>query len=292
MYFVLLFLSILPVYLLGTYIYKNDFDKEPTKLIFKLFFLGIGSAFLTILITKFLILAVPMFGYETTSLDPISLIPYTFIGVALVEEFSKWIFVYTTTYRVSDFNHAYDAIVYSVFVALGFACIENVLYVFGTYEISTAVTRALLAVPGHVADGIFMGYFLALAKISETNGNLELSKKNKLKSIIIPVIAHGIYDYLLFVSPFFSISILFFFIFVYFIFNKALDLVAQMKKLRMTIAHTFNNGITGTYNTNTRVDYNYNSQLFTNPNVIANYCEVCGARRKGNFCSNCGKKYI
>ena len=294
MYLVLLFLSILPVFLLGNYIYKNDFDKEPTKLIFKLFFFGIASAFLTLLISNVLIRIFPMLGADPAELDIIRLIPYTFIGVALVEEFSKWIFVYLSTYRGNEFNHAYDGIVYAAFVSLGFACFENVLYVLGTMEISTAVMRALLAVPGHLCDAIFMGYFLALAKISDKNNNPELSKKNKIKSLIVPVVTHGIYDYLLFASSFIGITVVIFFIFVVFVFNKAIDIVGQMKRLRMDISSSFNPrfNINPYPYANQNVDYNYNSQLFSNPNVVANYCNVCGAKRRGMYCSNCGKKYF
>ena len=43
------------------------------------------------------------------------------------------------------FNYKFDAIVYCVTSALGFAAIENVLYCLGG-DIGTAVTRALLSV--------------------------------------------------------------------------------------------------------------------------------------------------
>ena len=308
MHLILLFLSILPVYLLGNYIYKNDFDKEPTKLIFKLFFFGVGSAFVTLLLSNILYEIFPMFSAEPTSLDPIKLIPYTFIGVALVEEFSKWIFVYFDTYKRSEFNHAYDAIVYSVFVSLGFACIENILYVFSTYEIQTAIMRAVLAVPGHACDGVLMGYFLALAKISEKNNNLELSKKNKILSVVVPVIAHGLYDYFLFASPFISTFSLIFFIFIYWIFKKAVSLVQQMKNLKIDISTSttfeYDNfafsapgvGVVKSSTNMNKVDYNVNSRLFfeeeKKKNLSVSYCIVCGSKVDGKFCQNCGREQI
>ena len=85
MIIILLFLSVLPVYLLGNYINKNDFDKEPKKLLFKLFVLGFASALLTIVISDVLHTIFPLLASSPTILDPIQLIPYTFLGIALVE---------------------------------------------------------------------------------------------------------------------------------------------------------------------------------------------------------------
>jgi len=307
MHFILLFLSILPVYLLGSYIYKSDFEKEPTKLIFKLFFCGIGSAILTLLVSSVLGDYVPFFASNPTSLNPLSLIPYVFLGIALVEESSKWVFVYGDTYQRNEFNHAFDAIVYAVFVALGFACIENILYVFDSFQIDTAVTRAILAVPGHACDGILMGYFLALAKISEKNNNMYLCRKNKILSLLAPVIAHGLYDFFLYASPFISILSLLFFIFVYSLFKKSLDLVRQMKPLNIDLRSNvgFENNVfayaaPGIYTSNINrnvdnltVDYNKNSRLFfEEPKKVeiyqCNYCAICGTKLDGNVCEHCG----
>lgn len=273
MYLVLLFLSILPVYLLANYIYKNDFDKEPTKLIVKLFACGFGSAVLTLFISgKILYPLFPLFSADITELSVIELIPYTFLGVALVEEFCKWIFVYFITYKNKAFNHAYDAIVYAVLVSLGFACIENVMYVLSNYDVSVAVTRALLAVPGHACDAVFMGYFLALAKISDKHENNSLSTKNKIFSLLVPVILHGLYDYLIFASSHIPIFTLIFFGFVAYIFNKAIETVKRMKVLKIELGNSQNwnnSNVVSTYSSvpnanNVVVDYNYNSQLFNN----------------------------
>ena len=306
MQIILLFLSILPVFVLGTYIYKNDFDKEPTKLILKLFIYGIGSAFVTLFISDFLYKIFPMFATNPMQLDPIKLIPYSFIGIALVEEFSKWIFVYFDTYNRSEFNHAYDAIVYAVFVALGFACVENILYVFTMYDIQTAIVRALLAVPGHACDGVLMGYFLALAKISDKNNNRSLVLKNKFLSILMPMLIHGLYDYFLFASPFVSTFSLVFFIFVYLIFKKAVSLVSQMKVVTVDLSSNApfypDNfayaapGFNIVSQNRQAIDYNVNSRLFTEPEeekyIPQQYCVICGQKVYNNVCSKCGREQV
>lgn len=229
MILLLLFLSIAPVAFFGYQIYKRDFDKEPTTLLVKLFFSGVGSTIVTLIITAIISSIIPFFGYDSEKLNIIQLIPYVFIGVALVEEFSKWIFVYLLEYNDKEFNHLYDGIVYAAFVALGFACFENILYVM-QYGIVTAITRAFLAIPGHLCDGIMMGYYLSLAKLASINGAKDISKKNLILSLLVPTLAHGIYDYLLFAN---SVSgnglfMLLFFAFVILFFAYAYKQVKKM----------------------------------------------------------------
>ena len=125
----LLIISILPVYLVARYIYKKDKDKEPRSLIIKLFLGGLGAFVLTIIITLLLSLFFPSLLSDTMDTDLISLFFHVFFGVALIEEFSKWIFVYNISYNSKEFDQMYDMIVYAVFVSLGFACIENIFYV-------------------------------------------------------------------------------------------------------------------------------------------------------------------
>lgn len=226
---ILLFLSIAPVAFFAYQIYKRDFDKEPGSILVKLFCSGIGSAFLTLFISFLLQKIVPFFGYDTTSLDVIELIPYVFIGIALVEEFSKWIFVYKLEYNDNEFNHLYDGIVYAAFVSLGFACFENILYVMQS-GVQTAIVRALLAIPGHLCDGIMMGYYLSMAKLALCNNNKTLSKKNLILSLLIPTLAHGIYDYLIFASDVSDngLFMLAFFAFIAFFFTYASQKVKQL----------------------------------------------------------------
>ena len=211
----ILIISLAPIAFFAYEIYEKDFDKEPTKILIKLFLCGVGSTFLTVLFTYFLNKFFPFFSKDFSELNIIDLIPYVFFGVAAIEEFSKWIFVYKLEYNDDEFNHLYDGIVYAAFVALGFACFENVLYVF-EYGISTGIVRAITAIPGHLCDGIMMGYYLSMAKLSMCNNNKKLARKNILFSLMIPVIAHGIYDYTIMASQLEGYE-LFFYVFLVFI---------------------------------------------------------------------------
>ena len=174
MMLILLLISIIPVVLLGLYIYKKDSVKEPKSLLLGLFSSGFLASFLVIIVNVLMTLLIPEFYISDnySKFNFIELFFLIFIEIAVVEEFCKWIMIRFIGYNHKDFDQLYDIIVYSTFVALGFAAIENIFYVIeGGFTLG--IYRAIFSVPGHVAFGIFMGYYLGLAKMWE--------KKNKTK---------------------------------------------------------------------------------------------------------------
>ena len=195
MYYALLFImAILPVVLIGIYINSKDKEKEPKSLLLGLFIAGILSCVLVVLISLMMEYISPFFRRESSSFNYLELLFYSFIGVSLIEEGCKWFFTTIIGYRNKNFDEAYDIMVYATFVSLGFASIENILYVYNG-NIATAILRALTSVPGHVCFGITMGHYLLLAKLAKKNNNKKLHRKNLILSLLIPVIEHGIYDY-------------------------------------------------------------------------------------------------
>jgi len=190
---ILFILAILPVYFIGLYIYIKDKDKESKKLLLKLFVFGIIACIPTLI---FELLIGSFFGLEE-NMTYNSLFIYVFISVALVEEICKWFFIYKLSYNNFEFDHIYDAIVYSVFLALGFATLENIFYIFDG-GITIALLRAVSAVPGHACFAVIMGYYLGIAKTSSFIGNSNnTEKKNLLLSIFVPTVIHTLYDFCL-----------------------------------------------------------------------------------------------
>lgn len=246
-------IAILPVILIGIYIYKKDGIKESSKLLFKLFIGGVGSCFPAAFIGMFL----GNFFPSMENMNFIQLFLYVFIVVALIEELCKWFILYKISYNNNEFDSLYDMVVYASFVALGFACFENILYVLES-GIMTGLVRAFTAVPGHVCDGILMGSYLALAKVNHVRGNNDLSKKFKLYSILVPVITHGIYDFCLFWGS--SLFIYIFIIFVIVLF------IICFKKVKETSKNNF-------------------KFLYKNK-----FCTRCGNAVNSNFCTRCGNR--
>lgn len=185
----LLLAAVLPAFVLMFYVYKKDtVEKEPIGLIVRLFVLGMVAG--------------PLAGFVETALfslfesviEPgwLLLVLEFFIGVAAVEEGFKYLFL-NTVRKNPNFNYVFDGIVYAVAVALGFAALENILYVFeGGFEV--AVMRAIFSVPGHCADGVVMGCFFGLARHAELNGRKSNASLFYVLAFVLPTIEHGIYD--------------------------------------------------------------------------------------------------
>lgn len=207
MFLILFFIAIIPVFVLAMYIYVRDREKESFCLLLKLFLFGIFACLPSFVLSDFIS------GYfpELNNMNLMHLFFYVFIAIALVEEFCKWFLVYRITYNHNEFDTVYDMIVYSSFIALGFACLENILYV-ESLGLMVGFARALYAVPGHLCDGILMGFYLGFSKLNNIRGNKMISKKYKILSILIPVITHSIYDFCIFAE-----SDVFFLIFSIFI---------------------------------------------------------------------------
>ncbi len=195
---ILVLLSVLPSLFFAAIIYKNDrVEKEPITLLIRLFFGGFLVAAAVILTTAFLQTAIPFLGQEIRELDYISMFFSILIGVALIEEGFKWLYVRFVKWRKSNFDYIYDGIVYATMVSLGFATIENVLYVLEG-GLMVALVRAILSVPGHLFFGIFMGYYMGVSKQAQVNGNLKMRNHYDIKSIVVPTLLHTIFNFCLF----------------------------------------------------------------------------------------------
>ncbi len=172
------------------YIYwKDKFDPEPRGLLIKSFFLGIGSVVMTLLISEFVL---PPFGFEHGSTNMVWSLISCVLGIGLVEEYSKYFFVRYYAYRKPAFNEPFDGITYCVVVSMGFATIENFLYVF-EHGFETAVLRMFLSVPAHAVFGVIMGYHLGLQKHYGR-------KYAGAYGLMLAAGLHGLFDFFLFQS--------------------------------------------------------------------------------------------
>ena len=186
----ILILAILPVVVLSVYIYHKDkYEKEPFSMLMLAFFLGM--------------LAIPMdlivVGIINAIWEGSTVFYSAFLEAGIPEEFCKWTLFMLVIWRNKNFDEFFDGIVYAAFISLGFACIENIMYVFGADDFSdaihTGVLRALLSVPGHFLFAVIMGYFLGMAKFKPDQRN-----KYLILSMLCPMLAHGIFDYLIMLS--------------------------------------------------------------------------------------------
>jgi len=128
----------------------------------------------------------------TTTGDVIYVFLNAVVGVGLIEEYSKWIFLRYNLFRRNAFNEPLDGIIYSLMIAMGFAAFENVMYVYQG-GIQVALMRAFTAVPAHAAFGIIMGYYAGKAKFSFGRRRSSLLTLGLLYAALL----HGLYDFFL-----------------------------------------------------------------------------------------------
>ena len=190
LYYLLLFgIAVLPVVVLMVYIYHQDkYQKEPVKSLAKAFVGGMIAIPLDILIVTL----VDMLLGKTWLANTVFF--SSFMEAGIPEELSKFLIFMVFIWRDKNFDEYFDGIVYATFIGLGFACVENITYVFN-YGFSTGVVRALLSVPGHFLFGVVMGYFLSLAKFQP-----EKRGKHLWSGLLLAMLAHGLFDWLLMVS--------------------------------------------------------------------------------------------
>lgn len=212
---ILLVLALAPVLIILFYVYIRDkYEKEPIGLLLKAFFSG---AFIVIPI---LIVGSFIEPFEANLEGLLAPAYRAFIVAAFTEEFFKFVALYLLIWKSREFDEKFDGIVYAVFISLGFAAVENVIYVY-QYGHETGLIRAITAVPAHAIDGIVMGYFFGMARFGSDKGNEYL-----FKAFFYPFLLHGIYDFILMAG--YSWYLLVFIPFLFYLYKTGLK---KMKEL-------------------------------------------------------------
>lgn len=113
-----------------------------------------------------------------------------FSGV--VEEFFKWFILLIAIYHHIEFDDPYDGVLYGVSISLGFATVENILYIL-SFGLDTAFMRALMPVSSHALFGVVMGYYLGRAKFTGRN----ISIRYQAVALTLPMLLHIIFNFIL-----------------------------------------------------------------------------------------------
>ena len=216
----LLLAALVPAAFLMVQVYRLDrIEKEPAGLLLKLVLFGALSG----------VVAGAIEGALTRVLDVtlgggmLRLVLENFLAVALVEEACKRWVVLKFAWNHPAFDYRFDAVVYCVFSALGFAALENILYV-AEYGFAVAVSRALLSVPGHCFFAVYMGIYLGQAKMAERAMQryyIELPDETPGQylraSLLVPALLHGFWDFSLSVGGGLMTVLFYLFVLAFFI---------------------------------------------------------------------------
>ncbi|MEK4485357.1 glutamic-type intramembrane protease PrsW [Psychrobacillus sp. FSL H8-0484] len=186
--FILLSVAIAPALALLSYFYlRKEIAKEPSRLLLHTFIYGA-------------ILTFPILFIQHVIQEE-QVISGLFVRNALfsstLEEFFKWLALLVAIYKHVEFDDPYDGILYGASVSLGFATVENILFLlnFGMHD---AFMRALLPVSSHALFGVVMGYYLGRAKFSTLNK----SRYEITYALAAPLVLHIIYNSILIFTGF------------------------------------------------------------------------------------------
>jgi protease PrsW len=187
-----LVVAIAPAVALFLFFYLRDkYRREPIGVMLVTFILGAASlapaAITSLSLQK-------LTGWRSSTPNLLHAFLGAMVIVGLVEEGAKFLVVRFYAYHRPEFDEPYDGIMYSVTAALGFATLENILYV-SSNGAGTGVMRALLAMPSHAFDGVLMGYFLGEAKFAR---NDRVGNWLSALGFGLAVVAHGLYDFIVF----------------------------------------------------------------------------------------------
>jgi protease PrsW len=168
-------------------IYRWDrYKPEPRSMIIRTFFLGLLVAIPVALIEGFLY---PQTAGGPTTLQSAAYLAFAVAGIT--EEAGKFLIVRGTVYNSPHFEEPADGLVYSAAAALGFASLENVVYIL-SFGLQVILVRGLFSNLAHVLFSSLWGYPLALAKLGI------LRPQGAYIGLVLAMIAHGLFDFLFF----------------------------------------------------------------------------------------------
>jgi len=193
----LLLISIAPVLIIIIYIYYRDkYDREPLKILFRALLVGAIISVPVIFVERFLSGYIPDGQVFSAAYSG-------FIVAGFTEESFKFLAFMVFIWSSIHFNEKFDGIVYAVFISLGFAMVENVLYVLnGGYQVG--IIRSLTAVPAHALFGVVMGYYLGLAKFFPQQRIFFI-----MLAWLIPILLHGFYNFCLMAQQYWLLILMF-----------------------------------------------------------------------------------
>jgi RsiW-degrading membrane proteinase PrsW (M82 family) len=182
----LIIIALAPVFVIAVYIYIRDkYEREPVRLLLISLVVGCIITIPVVFIERYLSIPGQAFmGLASAAWN-------AFVVAAFTEELFKFIALYLLIWKNRHFNEKFDGIVYACFISLGFAGIENILYVTDG-GMSVGITRAFTAIPAHALFGVMMGYQFGLARFYPKERSWRL-----FLALLIPILLHGIYDFIL-----------------------------------------------------------------------------------------------
>ncbi|MGM0649734.1 MAG: PrsW family intramembrane metalloprotease [Bacteroidota bacterium] len=213
-----------PIILILFYVYRRDKYKKGPFWLLLLSFAG-GALIVPVVIwweTAMMGFADYFYSFQWQHAFVIS-----FFVAGLCEETMKLLAFMLLIWRRSYFMEKFDAIVYAVYISLGFALVENIMYV-ASGGSQIGLTRAITAVPAHAIFGIAMGFYLSKAKFTSHNRFIKL-----LQAWFVPIVLHGTYNYIIMADlPYLLLTFVLYVVLLYLLGFKKLRTVSNASVFR------------------------------------------------------------
>ncbi len=236
MFFIIIITALLPVVILGWWIFRKDSVRpEPLRQLFSAFFYGVGSAFVAMVLATplTLLLGVDTIAQMNTLGDALSV---SLLSAAIPEEIAKLIMLWLFLRKNPYYDEYFDGIVYAACIGLGFAGAENILYLLRSEDwLVTGIVRGVTAVPAHFAIACAMGYFYSKRHFGD--------RSNLTAACVlgVPIIIHWVYDALAFsegIFPALSVVInVLFVLLIWFVYKRTMHRINDLQRIdkaRMT----------------------------------------------------------
>ena len=182
----LIIIALAPVLIIAFYIYVRDkYEREPLGLLVLALIAGCLITIPVVFVEGWL--GIPLSylnGYPAAAWN-------AFAVAAFTEELFKYLAFLILFWSNRNFNEKFDGIVYASFISLGFAGVENILYV-TQGGAGVGLLSAFTAVPAHALFGIVMGYQLGLARFYPRE-----KLRRLFLALALPILLHGVYDFIL-----------------------------------------------------------------------------------------------
>lgn len=149
----LVILGFLPSLIWLSYYLRKDVHPEPNRLIIRVFVYGMliapAAAVTEIIFIQIstgleslfqrLLPSLLVLG-EFMETGGVGYILGAYIGIGIIEEYAKYVVVKRTVLPSKDFDEPVDAMIYLIIAALGFAALENILYLTSPYLVNFVTT--------------------------------------------------------------------------------------------------------------------------------------------------------
>lgn len=196
-YILYIVLGLLPSLIWLSYFLRKDVHPESNRKIIDVFLWGAFSAVPTALAELFVLYVLNRIFHLSGVSDGLAELVRALIGIALMEELFKYFVVKYRVLKDPEFDEPIDVMIYMVIAALGFAALENILYLFtetnglSVYEpFQIIILRFAFATFLHALASGTLGFFIALSFCDPKKRRLLFSI-----GLAIAVLSHGFYNF-------------------------------------------------------------------------------------------------